>query len=382
MAKKSSKRGDVTPRDQEALFVEAVRSRAQAYLRWPNITSVGVGYRMKDGQPTDELAIQFTVERKLAPEALALEQLSPLPTTITAPDGTEIPVDVLERSYRTNYRILTSLDEEASLAPERLSAGDQRRSRLATIRPGISISHVAGSAGTFGAVVYDQLNGTPYVLSNWHVLQGPTGAVGDNIVQPGPWDDGNIETNVMGRLVRSHLGLAGDCAISSIIGRKLDPKVLELDVIPKRVARVALRDAVVKSGRTTGVTYGIVTRVGVTVNVNYGGSAGMAQIGGFEIAVNPKKPPVDGEVSSGGDSGSLWMIDTRGQDRDVAVGLHFAGETDPDPAAEHAMACNIDSVLKKLKIAFASPLDRPAPAPKRPVKGSSAKASPAKPSAG
>ena len=37
----------------EALLVETVRSRARAYLRWPNITSVGVGYRMTDGKPTD-----------------------------------------------------------------------------------------------------------------------------------------------------------------------------------------------------------------------------------------------------------------------------------------------------------------------------------------
>jgi hypothetical protein len=50
------------------------------------------------------------------------------------------------------------------------------------------------------------------------------------------------------------------------------------------------------------------------------------------------------------------MIDTRGEDGDVAVGLHFAGETDPDPAAEHAVACNIDSVLKKLKVSFQSSL--------------------------
>jgi endonuclease G len=100
---------------------------------------------------------------------------------------------------------------------------------------------VAKSAGTFGAVVYDALNGTPYVLSNWHVLHGPTGAIGDSIAQPGPFDDGNIVSNVMGRLVRSHLGVAGDCAVCSVIGRRLDDRILELDVVPKRIAKVALR---------------------------------------------------------------------------------------------------------------------------------------------
>lgn len=357
----------------EALLVETVRSRARAYLRWPNITSVGVGYRMTDGKPTDALAIQFTVERKLAPEALALERMSALPATITAANGTEIPVDVLERSYRTSYRIVADAEDDTKVAPERLTAGEIRRGRQLTLRPGISVSNVAGSAGTLGAVVYDTLNGTPYVLSNWHVLHTPSGSIGDNIVQPGPWDDGNIDLNVMGRLVRSHLGLAGDCAISSVVGRGLDAKILELGVAPRRVARVNLGDAVVKSGRTTGVTHGLVARVGVVVNVDYGGNAGIAEIGGFEIAVNPQKPPADGEISSGGDSGSLWLIDTAGVDRDVAVGLHFAGETDPNPAAEHAMACNLDSVLKKLKITLTNAIDRPEQRPKRRAKRSVAK---------
>ena len=221
--------------------------------------------------------------------------------------------------------------------------------------PVISISHIDGSAGTFGALVYDAMTGTPYILSNWHVLHGPTGALGDNIVQPGPHDDGNVVTNVMGRLVRSHLGVAGDCAVCSIIGRRVDDQILESDVVPKRVATVNIGDKVVKSGRTTGVTHGIVRRVGVVVNINYGGRTGVQAIGGFEIGVNPQKPPSRGEVSMGGDSGSLWLIDIDGADKDVAVGLHFAGETDPNPAAEHAMACAIHSVFQKLQISFQSP---------------------------
>jgi hypothetical protein len=106
MAKTPTSRGGKAAQDKEALLIQTVRSKAQRYLRWPNITSVGVGYRYKDGQRTEELAIQFTVERKLAPESLALEDLQPLPETITADDGTEIPVDVVQRSYRPTYRIV------------------------------------------------------------------------------------------------------------------------------------------------------------------------------------------------------------------------------------------------------------------------------------
>jgi endonuclease G len=122
---------------------------------------------------------------------------------------------------------------------------------------------------------------------------------------------------------------------------------------------------VVKSGRTTGVTRGVVTRVGVVVKIDYGGDVGAQQVGGFEIGVNPEKPPGDGEVSMGGDSGSLWLVDTAGADKDVAVGLHFAGETDPNPAAEHAIACAIHSVLQKLQVSFRNPLAGPEGASER-----------------
>lgn len=81
----------------------------------------------------------------------------------------------------------------------------------------------------------------------------------------------------------------------------------------------------------------------------------MQQIGGFEIGVNPAHPPRDLEISMGGDSGSVWLIDTSGADKDVAVGLHFAGESDPNPAEEHAVACDIGSVLAKLEISLRNP---------------------------
>jgi endonuclease G len=217
--------------------------------------------------------------------------------------------------------------------------------------PGISISHVDGTAGTIGAIVYDNDTGKPCVLSNWHVLQGSSGEINDQIVQPGPYDDSSIDDNVMGSLLRSHLGVAGDCALSTITGRGFKEEIFALHTTPKRVARVNIEDKVVKSGRTTGVTYGVVKRVEVTFKIDYPGM-GEQLVGGFEIRPNPKKLPDDGEISRGGDSGSLWMIDNGDAASDIAAGLHFAGETDQSPEAEHAIACNIDAVLKKLNISF------------------------------
>jgi hypothetical protein len=327
--------------ETEEKLKQIVRKHAQRYLREPNVTSVGVGYRIKDGKSTGEMVIQFTVENKLSPEELRAENIPILPEKIVADDGTEVPVDVIERSYKPDVVVLG-----ASAADFRR----QRRTRLDPVRPGISICHRDGTAGTAGAVVYDIMTGDPYILSNWHVLQGPAGKVGEDIIQPGAFDGGTLNTGRVGKLVRSHLGLAGDCAICSIEGRGLEERILELDVTPRRIGRANLGDKVVKSGRTTGVTFGIVRRVGVVAKLNYE-SAGTVEIGGFEIGPNPEKLPADGEISSGGDSGSCWLIDSA-ENADVVVGLHFAGETDPDPGAEHAMACNIHSVFEKLGVSF------------------------------
>lgn len=341
-------------RKSEQELIDLVRQKAHGYLRLPNVTSVGVGNKIVDGKETDEMVIQFTVGKKLTPERLALENITPLPESITADDGTEVPVDVIERSYKPSYTIIDD-PSMVRLAAEELTPKQIRRSRLDTVMPGISVSHIDGTAGTFGGVVYDALNGTPYILSNWHVLNGPTGNIGDMIVQPGPVDDGNLPANSVGRLVRSHLSVAGDCAISSITGRGLDTDIFELRVTPRRVAKASLHDKIVKSGRTTGVTYGIVSRVGVIANIYYGEPTGTQQVGGFEIRPDPAKPATNGEISMGGDSGSLWMVASPSGDADVVLGLHFAGETDPDPTDEHALACNIHSVIEKLQVTFTNP---------------------------
>lgn len=364
-AKKTSKRNSPkNPKQSEAEklkkeqeLINLVRQKAQAYLRLPNVTSVGVGYRVKDGKETDEMAIQFTVSRKLSPDSLAAAGLTELPKSFITDDGTVVPVDVIERSYMPSYRIIPD-PMAGRIEAEELTSRQTRRSRCDPIMPGISVGHVDGGAGTFGAVVYDARNGTPYILSNWHVLHGPTGAIGEQILQPGAMDDGNLISNVAGRLIRSHLGLAGDCAIASVIGRGLNPTIFELNVIPARVGVASLGDKVVKSGRTTGVTFGIVKRIGVVVEMNYGPGFEQCLVGGFEIGPNPDKPANNGEISMKGDSGSVWMVDTEGPDKDVVLGLHFGGETDPRPEAEHALACNIHSVLEKLQVSLENPSSR------------------------
>lgn len=146
------------------------------------------------------------------------------------------------------------------------------------------------------------------MLSNWHVLHGPDGTLGDDLVQPGPHDDNRTDRNRLGRLTRSHLGVAGDCAIATIDDRTFDTEILELGVVPDQLGEPELGDRVVKSGRTTGVTRGVVRRVDTIAKLDYGGTVGERNIGCFEIGPDPDHPAPEEEISRGGDSGAVWMF--------------------------------------------------------------------------
>jgi endonuclease G len=332
-------------------LVGVLRSRAQRWPELPNVTSVGVGYRLRRGRRTRELAIQVTVARKLTPAVLRRSPFDRLPETVRD-GGIVAGVDVVERAYRPSFVVVPEPPGSTPPAPP-ASFPLQRRRRLVRICPGISVAHVDGSAGTIGAIVYDRRTGRPCVLSNAHVLAGVTAAADARVVQPGRFDDADVTAGALGTVLRSHVGLAGDCAIATIDTRLYDEAILELGVAPRRLAKVQLGDVVVKSGRTTGVTRGAVVRVGVVFDHDYGGSIGLRQIGGFEIGPLPG-PTV--KLCDEGDSGSLWMIQdpvTRAAS-DIAAGLHFAQQDDPAGTIDHALACAIDSVVEKLDISFSS----------------------------
>ncbi|MCU1531589.1 MAG: endonuclease [Arthrobacter sp.] len=336
--------GDSTAGDEELLasLRQFIRTKGTDYLEDPNISSIGVGYKITDGKPTGEISLQFTVDEKVAePEAFESLGTGPIPEAIVV-DGVAVPTDVIERSYRPAFRIVAE------------ARSPQSKLRVDPIVPGVSVGHVRVSAGTIGCIVYDRHDGTPLILSNWHVLHGPAGALGDVVVQPGPHDDNRLDCNRLGRLKRSHLGVAGDCAVATIEDRRFEAAIPGLGVAPEQLGEPELDDTVVKNGRTTGVTHGVVRRVDVIAKISYG-SAGQHAVGGFEIGPDPANPPADGEISRGGDSGAAWMFKAaNGKPSKVLAGLHFAGEAGGDPD-EHALACLPQSVFEKLEITLQPP---------------------------
>ncbi len=346
---------------------EFIRSQGAAYLDDPNITSVGIGYRTEDGEAKvtedgrPQLAIQFTVRTKATKKGDAagleaeLEALGTreIPAKIKIP-GTDIEIetDVVQRDYRPSYVLVAQ--------PEVSASG--RKHRRETLVPGISVGHPTITAGTLGAIVFDGQSGAPCMLSNWHVLHSGLGELGDAVLQPGPHDDDRVDENHAGTLLRSHLGMAGDCAIASIEGRAFGHGILGLedaagdDVQISALARPELGDRVVKSGRTTGVTHGIVRRIETMVQINYGNMVGDQIIGCFEIGPDDSQPAPGNEISKGGDSGSVWLIAGEGAEATgTMVGLHFGGEGAANPD-EHALACYGHAVFEKLGITITEPV--------------------------
>lgn len=315
-----------------------VRRTAATWLRQENVTSMGVGVKSTGGRPTGEFCIQFTVGRKAGLEVLRELGLRELPRTLVV-DGVEVATDVLERNYAPDARPVNVLARQRAAAP--------RKSAVDPVVPGVSIGHPAAGAGTAGCVCYDAIDGTPYILANWHVLHGPGGRIGDAIVQPGRHDDNRVDRNRVGQLVRSHLGVAGDCALATVSERRLAAEILELGEPVRRIGEPELADRVVKSGRTTGVTRGLVQRVHVVARIDYG-AAGEQDIGCFEIGPDPEHPLADGELSRGGDSGAAWLLAEGDRATDMLLGLHFAGEVADEP--EHALACYASSVFEKLGV--------------------------------
>ena len=323
-----------------------IRSKGQDYLKDGNVSSIGVGYKIKDGVRTDEITIQFTVAAKLEADQLESFGTTMIPKTIEV-DGISISTDVLQRTYDLSFSIIEDV------------AVNNRKIKVNPLQPGISISHVNGTAGTLGCFVYDRVTETPYILSNWHVLHGSGGTIGDRIVQPGPIDDNRTDLNNCGQLVRSYLGIGGDCALSSIEDRTYKEEILQLATTVKEISDPELDDRVVKSGRTTNVTYGVVVRTDVITKINYRGTTGIREIGCFEIGIDTTRPPERGEISEGGDSGSVWMIlKPDHKPSNIMAGLHFAGEAPSNPL-EYALACYPKSVFEKLGIKTSKTLIAP-----------------------
>lgn len=326
--------------------LDKVQSRI---LRMPNVVGVGVGYKQVGLTRTEKPAIIVFVEKKLPVAELKRSKI--LPQKING-----LETDVIEIG---RVRLL------------------ERVMKMRPAFPGSSIGHYKVSAGTFGVVVKDKKSGEKLILSNNHILanasNGGDGRAnpGDAILQPGPYD-GGTQSDKIAELVRFvplirtaqpsdcpvAAGVANignrfiklvrpayemrfykyssttnivDCAVAKPVNDKLiGEDIVELGAV-SGVGVAQENMWVQKSGRTTGVTSGQVTAMGVTIKV----SLSDEESGWFSDQV------VADLFCQPGDSGSL-IIDKENK----AVGLLFAGSD------SHCIFNRIQNVINLLEIEF------------------------------
>ncbi|MDO9557733.1 MAG: hypothetical protein Q7J82_09205 [Coriobacteriia bacterium] len=300
----------------------ALQAARHELLARPNVVATGVGYKVSDGVRTGEIGIVCSVTHKVPRSELRAQEL--VPETVGG--------------FRTDV---------VATGPFRTLAARPERYRPAL--GGVSIGHRDITAGTLGCIVYR--NGEPFILSNNHVLANENlAALGDPILQPGPYDGGRLPGDAIGvladyvavRMAEEESGcafarnsatvlnwLAGltgsgarlravstamaenlvDCALAAPLDASyVSEEILDLGHI-EGIGRAELGAAVIKSGRTTEVTRGEIVQVDVTADVNFGD-----KVARFTDQL------MAGPMSEGGDSGSVVL-----DDRNRIVGLLFAG---------------------------------------------------------
>lgn len=308
--------------------LEVAESR---YAGLPNVIGMGIGYKKRGRQDTDEPAIIFFVDKKVPTEALRLDEA--IPKRIAGK-----PTDVIEVG---DIRFLGRTD------------------RLRPAMPGASIGHYKVTAGTFGAVVKDRKSDELLILSNNHVLANATDGhdhkskLDDPVYQPGSYD-GGTDDDMIGHLMRyvpfSRFNKDVDCKLASMgikaanaviqvvrpnynlrletrgstnlvdcaLARPLKPELISPEIIEigkvNGTGEIAPGARIKKSGRTSGVTSGTVKAIKVSLNVNMGHGNDVVRFNNQVMAELKSQP---------GDSGALIL------DQDNrAVGLLFAGSNE------------------------------------------------------
>ena len=313
------------------------------------------------GVSSDLLALRDAVEATLLASSGQLEALSDAPSSqgivgvgIGLPDPDSVAfgpggpgeptLTLFTESALPQEALLSQLAQSAgtrslsSVPVQQVPVGAvdaySHRARHRAAPGGVSVGHVNITAGTLGSRAIGLTapwSNRHLVLSNNHVLANSNaGRVGDSIIQPGAADGGRHPADqiaVLARWVPINFGGAAnfvDAAFGWAWHQRIRGEQYYLSGGSAAYYRTgtapisaALGMTVGKSGRTTGLTQGRVTQIGVSVNVNFGG--GRVALFRNQIAIQSVNA---NPFSAGGDSGSLiwqWAAGVR------PVGLLFAG---------------------------------------------------------
>lgn len=317
-------------------------------LKKKNVNGVGYGLLVRGGKVVGE-GIVVTVEKKVPLEMLDEKDIIP--------------------------RFVGNLETDVIEVGELKLLSIDRTKKHRPFPMGVSCGHKDITAGTAGFIATDNETGKKVLVSNNHVLANVNqGGFGDEILQPGPYDGGVLESDVVAKLLRFVeiksldckiskavkvvlnfiLKILGsrfrfmyyvdnpidlpankvDCAAAELVDSRIaDPVLAELVSITG-VDSVKVGDIVKKSGRTTGVTEGVIHAVDYQANVAMDKTG--TKIARFVDQLLIKTD--SGKFSAPGDSGSAIV---KG---DKLVGLLFAGSDTV------TIANKIENVFMELKV--------------------------------
>ena len=279
---------------------------------------------------------------------------------------------------KVNHRIVTTLVLCIGLvlgtAPgysqdtdEFQTAAGKKKHRKRQVRPiklgtsGSNVEDIAGGFccnGTLGALV--EKEGVQYILSNNHVIgRSNSGKIGEAIIQPGYADQSCPASDEAGDTV-AHLSAKKrikfgddkrnkvDVGIAEVTpgAVRTDGELLKIGIPGTTPARAFVGMEVMKSGRTTGFTRGIVRLVDVTVIIDefpLDCAGSETRTARFVDQIIVEGVDTRNFLDSG-DSGSMLYEDVA--ECPAPVGLLFAGG---DGFAAAAPASTVLKMIKRLK---------------------------------
>jgi hypothetical protein len=302
IAAKNSLRDQFIVRVEKAVPEALALRKRRAFSSAPevNLVGVGIGEKVVNRKRTGEMCVKVFVAKKY-PKG-KIDRSSSIPSAVEG-----IPTDIEAVGYPKKFEI-----------PNR----QQHRQVPGGVSIGLDFNAVNYSfAGTLGVIVAGRKEPQRlYALSNNHVLADENRVnIGAGVVQPATLDNGTNADRVA-RLTQ-YVPLKFD-------NRRnwMDAAVAEFEHIqdadrtifgigkPKGAATPKLSLIVRKSGRTTGLTEGIVREVRFDVfNISY--DQGLVRVDDVIVIEG-----TSGSFSKGGDSGSA-IVDPQGR----VVALLFAG---------------------------------------------------------
>ncbi|MPQ44720.1 hypothetical protein [Clostridium tarantellae] len=275
------------------------------FLEKKNVVAVGLGSKIIKNMDTKEPCLKVFVEKKVPINKLLKNEL--LPKEIFG-----MKIDVIEVGKTPSF--LTYPSDKVS-SDNKFQTSNRFQTRLRPIEPACSISQYKNmSAGTLGAIVFDNETNEPYILSNNHVLVNqdePKKQMA--ILQPGHKYGGSSNLNIIAMGTRyipiktTDYNLV-DCAVTKILPHVNYLKRIFIIGEISGIADAKENEEVVKVGATSQYTEGKVIATNVSLSV----------LSSHKVKLSYKNQIAVSRMSEDGDSGSIYL-----NYKTKAIGLGF-----------------------------------------------------------